>query len=253
VNVHVGPQAPGTPQIKPGGVVLSSNYSPVVSPGALATIFGSNFLDSGESVSAAFEGRTGDRLPTQLQGVRVLISDASGNLITEAPLLYVGAGQINFQAPFEVFGQSSVKVAVDRSGFRSTSRSVAVQSASPGVFTYAGNHALAVNQDGSLNQSANSAARGSALTVYLTGGGNVAPTWPTGKAASAFPLIRTPGDTSVSVGGVPAAIQFMGLAPGLVGVVQMNLILSPSTPTGDQPLKISVNGSSSNEPVVAVK
>ena len=128
-----------------------------------------------------------------------------------------------------------------------------IQSASPGVFTYGGNRALAVNQDGSLNQSANSAARGSALTVYLTGGGNVAPTWPTGKAASAFPLIRTPGDTAVSVGGAPAAIQFIGLAPGLVGVVQMNLILSPSTPTGDQPLKISVNGSSSNEPVVAVK
>ncbi len=253
VNVHVGAQAPGTPQIKPGGVVLSSNYEPVVSPGALATIFGSNFLDPGDSLSASFEGRTGDRLPTKLQGVRVLISDASGNPIGEAPLLFVGDEQINFQAPFEIFGQSSVNVAVDRNGLRSTSRSVAVQPASPGVFTYGGNQAVAVNQDGSLNQPANSAARGSALTVYLTGGGNVAPTWPTGKAASAFPLIRTPGDTSVSVGGVPAAIQFMGLAPGLVGVVQMNLILSPSTPTGNQPLSVSVSGSSSNEALVAVK
>jgi uncharacterized protein (TIGR03437 family) len=192
-------------------------------------------------------------LPTQLQGVRVLISDNSGNLIAEAPLLYIEDDQINFQVPFEVFGQAAVNVAVDRNGFRSTSRSVAVQSASPGIFTYGSNQALAVNQDGSLNQPANSAARGGALTVYLTGGGNVAPTWPTGKAASAFPLIRTPSDTSVSVGGVPAAIQFVGLAPGMVGVVQMNLILSASTPTGSQPLQVSINGSSSNEPVVAVK
>ncbi len=253
VNVHVGPQAPGTPQINPGGVVLSSNYSPSVSPGSLATIFGSNFLDSGESVAAAFEGRTGDRLPTQLQGVRVLVSDASGNLIAEAPVLYVKDDQIKFQVPFEVFGLPSVNVAVDRNGLQSTARSVAVQSASPGIFTYGANHALAVNQDGSLNQSARSAARGSALTVYLTGGGNVAPTWPTGKAASVFPLIRTPGDTSVSVGGAPATIEFMGLAPGFVGVVQMNLVLSASTPTGDQPLKVIVNGSSSNEPVVTVK
>jgi uncharacterized protein (TIGR03437 family) len=253
LNLSIGSPGPGTPQIKSDGVVHSATYLTKLSAGSLATVFGNSFVNAGESAHAAFVGRTGDRLPTQLQGVRVLIQDESGNLIAEAPLLYVDDDQINFQMPFEVFGLASVRVVVDRNGVRGVPRSVAIDSASPGIFTFGANRAVAVNQNNSLNQPGSGAARGDVLTVYLSGAGNVAPTWPSGRAAPSFPLVRVPGNTTVTIGGAPAAIEFIGLAPELVGVVQLNIRPGASTPTGSQPLRVTVNGFSSNEPLVTIQ
>jgi uncharacterized protein (TIGR03437 family) len=183
----------------------------------------------------------------------VLILDESGNLIAEAPLLYVDDDQINFQMPFEVFGLGSVRVIVDRDGVQGVARSVVIDSASPGIFTSGANRALAVNQNGSLNQSGSGASRANVLTVYLSGAGNVAPTWPSGRAAPSVPLVRVPGNTAVTIGGVPATIEFIGLAPGFAGVVQMNIRPGASTPAGNQPLRVTVNGFSSNEPLVTIQ
>ena len=75
LNLSVGSPGPGTPQIKQDGVVHSATYLTKLSAGSLATVFGNGFVSAGESAQAVFEGRTGDRLPTQLLGVRVLIQD----------------------------------------------------------------------------------------------------------------------------------------------------------------------------------
>ena len=174
-------------------------------------------------------------------------------MIAEAPLLYVDDDQINFQMPFEVFGLASVRVVVDRNGVHGVPRSVAIDSASPGIFTFGANRAVAVNQNGSLNQANSGSPRANVLTVYLSGAGNVAPTWASGRAAPSFPLVRVPGNTTVTIGGAPATIEFIGLAPGFVGVVQLNIRPGASTPTGSQPLRVRVNGFSSNEPLVTIQ
>ena len=91
------------------------------------------------------------------------------------------------------------------------------------------------------------------MTVYMTGQGPVAPNWPTGKAASAFPLILAPAEAHAFVGGVEGKIEFLGLAPGMVGVLQMNFRPDHFSPLGDQPLKVSIGGHESNEGLIFIR
>jgi uncharacterized protein (TIGR03437 family) len=194
-----------------------------------------------------------DRMPANLNGVRVLVSDGSGKLLAEAPVLFASDGQINFQMPFEVLGLSQVYLTVESAGVRSAAIPVTLQLAAPGIFTFGAGRAAALNQNGSLNTARNPVARGEVLTVYMTGQGNVTPDLATGRLAPAFPLIRAPSDARARIGGVDANIDFVGLTPGLLGVFQVNLRPVFETPVGDQTIMISVAGYDSNGATVTVR
>jgi uncharacterized protein (TIGR03437 family) len=64
-----------------------------------------------------------------------------------------------------------------------------------------------------------------AAVLYVTGLGATDPAVREGAAAAAVPLARTLLQPSVRIGGQPAAVFFSGLAPGLVGVYQVNALL----------------------------
>jgi uncharacterized protein (TIGR03437 family) len=206
-----------------------------------------------DGMVTSYEGRTADRLPTNVSGLRVLVLSFSGVLIAEAPIIYADSKQINFQMPFEVAGLSNVQIVVDNNGARSAPQPVQIRDAAPGLFTMANNRGLIVNQDGTLNSSDNPGTRHKVLTIYLTGQGHTAPEWPTGRAASANPLIYAPSRTRVTIGGVEASIKFVGLAPGLVGVTQLNIAPVWETPLGDQPLVVEIAGFASNTVVVSIR
>jgi hypothetical protein len=90
-----------------------------------------------------------------------------------APLLYVGANQINAIVPFEVAGNSSTQIVATVNGAASVA-SQPVVAAAPGIFTVdltGAGQAVVLNQDGTLNSSTNPAARGSVLTLWVTGMG----------------------------------------------------------------------------------
>src|SRR5579862_6696223 len=67
-------------------VTDAASFAPRVSPGELASIFGSNLADSTEQAA-------GFPLPKSMAGATVYINNAS------VPLLYVSKTQINFQVP----------------------------------------------------------------------------------------------------------------------------------------------------------
>ena len=171
----------------------------------------------------------------------------------EAPLLYLDNQQINFQMPFEAMGQSAVDVVVNNNGAASSRQTVQILSTSPGIFVFGNNRALATNQDGSLNATDNPSPRREVITVYMTGQGLTAPEWQTGKAGSTFPLVRAPSPTRVLIGGVEAKINFLGLAPGLVGVLQLNVEPACRTPTGDQDMVVNIGGYDSNVTKVTIR
>jgi uncharacterized protein (TIGR03437 family) len=107
----------------------------------------------------------------------------------------------------------------------------------PGIFTIAGGtgQAAATNQDGSVNSTANPAARGSVVSLYATGQGADA------------------ADANVQIGGYSAAILYTGPAPGFPGLMQVNAQVPVGfLPTGIQPVQLSVSGASSQAGVTLV-
>lgn len=185
-----------------------------------------------------------------------------------APLFFVGASggafQINYQLPYETpIGMALVEIV--RGGAVVAHEFLPVSEAAPGVFTLTSNgqgQAVALNQDFSLNGSEQAEARGRFIVVYATGQGagliDEATQQPagvmSGAPAGGNPLIVTASVPAVTIGGAPATVAFSGLAPGFVGLWQLNILIPDGAPVGDAvPLVISFGGRESRATTIAVK
>jgi uncharacterized protein (TIGR03437 family) len=121
---------------------------------------------------------------------------------------------------------------------------VNVVAMSPGLFA-------AANQDGHANSADAPAHPGEILAVYGTGFGPTVPPIPDGAASPASPL-ATGAPPNVFLEGRQLAVQFAGLAPGLAGVWQINIVLPNDAPTGPQLSLSMVSGVASNVLPVAI-
>jgi uncharacterized protein (TIGR03437 family) len=233
------------PAITSGGVLNGASFASgqQVTPGSLISIFGTNLASN---VAAA------DTIPlsTSLGGVSVQF--VNGNTTLPAPLLFVQAGQVNAQIPWELVPNgttATVNVIVNNNGVASAPEPVQVGPASPGVFA-ANGLAVAVNfSDGTLAWPTNAvpglathpAKAGDVLIIYATGMGAVDTTPADGDNGGAN--LRTNLVTpQVTIGGVSAQVIFSGLSPQFVGVNQVNVIV-PNVAAGNSlPLQIQSNG-----------
>ena len=222
-------------------VTDAASYGPRVSPGSLASIFGSGLASS-------TAGAAGFPLPTTLAGATVFVSQSQKAV--EAPLVYASPSQINFQVPNELAPGSAV-LYVTVGGGQSLLFTFTVVSASPGIFQDTHNHAVAQNADHSLNTSSKPAAVGSVVVVYLTGQGPVDHPVPDGVRTPASPLARVTSTPTATIGGVAAPVQFLGLAPGFAGLAQANIQI-PKLATGDYPLVITAAGFVSASAILSV-
>jgi uncharacterized protein (TIGR03437 family) len=58
----------------------------------------------------------------------------------------------------------------------------------------------------------------------------------------------------VTVGGVPATVQFSGLAPYMIGTYQINILIPAGAPTGNVvPISLNIGGVASNTVTVAIQ
>lgn len=74
-----------------------------------------------------------------------------------------------------------------------------------------------------------------------------------GVAVSSDPLSHTVVAPVVTLGGVEAEVVFAGLAPGFVGLYQVNVQIPETAPVGDTiELVVSVNGMDSNTVTLAI-
>jgi uncharacterized protein (TIGR03437 family) len=210
-------------------------------------------------------------LPTTLNGVsgststvQVLVNGQA------APLYYASYNQINFQLPFETQpGQALVQVVRDGQAGNSISLEVAVDQ--PRILPFAvGNYGIV--QNATQGGFAISAAAGSALgignvhpakagtdylTIYAIGLGPVAPTVATGAAAPGSPnLANTTLATKVVFSsGNPFSpsptvnASFSGLAPGFVGLYQVNVQVPADAPKGNSIGMYVVTGGVTSNPV----
>jgi uncharacterized protein (TIGR03437 family) len=172
---------------------------------------------------------------------------------TPGPLLYATAGQVAAVTPYAVTG-GSVQVTVQGGGASAAPVTVGLAATAPGIFTIDGSgrgQAAALNQDNSVNSASAAAAPGSVLSLFVTGEGQTAPPGVDGKPA-AMPLPQPVAPVSVTIGGVPAQVQYAGGAPGIVaGVMQVNVTV-PLGALGVVPVVVTVGGVASQPGVTVV-
>lgn len=209
-----------------------------IAPGELFTIKGANL---GPASGISFSVNSARGVNTTLAGTQVMVGAIA------APILYASATQINAIVPYEISGQSQVTVQAQYQG-AAAAQAVQVANASPGAFTLdetGSGTVVAANQDGTINGPSNQAPQGSYVTIYFTGGGETNPAGVTGSVTGAVLKWLTQA-ISVTVGGQPAIVSFGGSAPTLVdGVDQLNIQLAANTPSGAQPVVITIGGISS--------
>ena len=86
--------------------------------------------------------------------------------------------------------------------------------------------------------------RNDMLVIYLTGMGQTSPTIDDGLPAPRDPLASALAVPVVRLAGTELPVIYAGLAPGEVGVYQINVTVPRSTPQGlNMPLTISQGGS----------
>jgi uncharacterized protein (TIGR03437 family) len=228
-----------TPAFTASGLVNGASFQPgPCAPGSLFTILGTNLAST--TASAA-----GSPWPVSLGGTSVTINGVA------VPLVYVSPTQINAQVPFEI-PVGAVPVEVTAGGISSASVPMTVVAAAPGLFQSASGHAAVLNQDGSTNSSDSPSAAGSIVSAFLTGQGAVENEPATGAKAGSDRLSRTIQQVTAAIDGRAAAVSFAGLAPGLVGMLQVNLQV-PDLAPGDRALVVTVGGSASNSALISIR
>jgi uncharacterized protein (TIGR03437 family) len=184
-------------------------------------------------------------LPTTLGGTTLLINS------TAVPLFSVSATQIVFQAPWQLVSQTSASIVVTSSGGTSSTFMASVAATAPGVFT---SGSLQIqNVSGQAISSSNPAKPGDVIVTYCVGLGPVSNQPATGAASSGNPLSQTQDTVTATLGGIAAPVQFAGLAPGYVGLYQVNIQIPGNAPLGNSiALVVTSGGVSSISAPVAI-
>jgi minor extracellular serine protease Vpr len=230
------------PTISASGVVNAASFQvgPGVAPGSYISIFGTGLSDDTQSEITPY-------LPVSLGGVSVSFDVPSANLSLPGRLYFISPGQVNIQVPWELQGQSSAQMKVSIGGVSGGLYTVPLSDYAPAVFEYSEpstNQRLAAALDSNSNLigSSNAARHGDTIQIYANGLGPVDNQPATGQASPQQPLSRTKAAPTVTIGGQNAAVSFSGLAPLYSGLYQLNVVVPPGTPSGIQPLVVTVNG-----------
>ncbi len=223
----------GRPAIATAGVVNAASFQPGITPGGLATVFGSSLAGG-----AALQARA--PFPSRLGNVQVLLNGQA------APLIYVSDSQINFVAPAGLAGGTAAVMVSAPNGVTATVQ-VPVLATQPGIFYNAANGYGAVLIAGTSQPIVDRpAAPGDVLEVYATGLGAV-------RASATLGLSETVARPDAYIAGTLAPVLFSGLAPGFVGLYQVNVQAPGGLSSGDQSLVIVMDGKTSNEVKVRLR
>ncbi|HTS48874.1 MAG TPA: hypothetical protein VMH05_13075 [Bryobacteraceae bacterium] len=219
------------PQTKGGLVNAATFQQNALVPGSLVTLFG---LD--------------------LNGATVQVGGIP------APILYASSSQLNLQVPWELQVMPIVPVTVTVTGnsISSELESVAVGQNDPGIFSLGapqGGQGAIENVAGAVVDSNSPAHAGDYVLIFATGLGMVTNQPATGAVALAAPhlsyLISYP---SATIGGVQAPVSFAGLAPGYVGLYQVNVQVPQGVAAGDSvPVVLSFGATVSNSVTISVR
>jgi minor extracellular serine protease Vpr len=191
-------------------------------------------------------------------GAIVTVTGSSGTY--PAAVLYVSPTQINFQIPWEVSGSSQVTLKVDfvsiplaLSATAPAIFSLNSQGTGPGAILISNTDQFAQPVGSVQNSSSQPVSRGQFISIYATGLGalTTAPPPDGSPPASQMTIAAT---ATVSIGGFTVTPSFAGLAPGFVGLYQVDAqVPAGITPGSAVPVFMTVGGVASNTVTIAVQ
>jgi uncharacterized protein (TIGR03437 family) len=237
INLSAVP-ASARPLPNKNGTVNLGSYQTAIAPNGLISIFGQDLAASAVASSTP--------LPLILGGTCVTLNNIA------LPLFMASPGQINAQVPpGTAAGNFPLVVRSIANQAESAPQQVAISKYAPAVLVDFTGQILLFHADGSYVNKNNPANRDEPLVMYAVGlgattGGSVS----AGLPSPASPLAVSP--TAAVYFGDPTWVQaaiivdFAGLAPGMIGVYQLNLRVPGFHISGDSLLvTITAGGVSS--------
>ncbi len=232
-----------TPMIT--AIVSAADGKSPAAPGGLVSIYGTQ-------LSPTNLATTQIPLPTALGSSCLTVNGQA------MPLLFVSPTQINAQMPFQAFG--NVTVILYTPGGVSDNFYLVVPQTAPAVFlsatagpeidlptVFRADTGLLVTPSDPIH-------RGDTIVIYLTGMGAVSPLVANGYPGPSNPLALALAPPTVEIGGTPLTVDYAGLAPGEVGIYQINAIVPPDAPQGlSLPLTITQGGFTNSENVRVIQ
>ena len=244
------------PSLNAGGTIDNASFAinTPVAPGSLVSIFGTGL--AGDAAVAS-----GPSLPTVLGTTSLTLGGIA------VPLIHAFPTQVDAQVPWELAGQTSAALTIVTDDLSGNTVTVPLAEFSPGIYTAtgtgSGQGAILIDGTATLVAPASGTLAGQParrgtdyIDIFATGLGPVTNQPASGAPAPASPnpLAKTTAAVSVTIGGVLVTPLFAGLAPGWVGLYQVNVQVPANAPVGDSvPVVVSVGGVASNQVTMAVQ
>jgi uncharacterized protein (TIGR03437 family) len=245
-----------TPMITASGVITAGDYGgfQAIAPATWIEIYGVNLATTR---GYAWEGSdfNGNQAPDALAGTTVTVAGIP------AFINYVSPAQVDVQVPSGV-PSGSQPVVVTTAGGTSLAYAVTVNALEPGLlappsFMINGKQNVVALFSGTLRYVLPSAITGvlsapaksgDNITLYGIGFGPVTPTIDAGQIVQENSALQA--KLEITFAGTPATITYAGLAPGYVGLYQINLVVPTVTSSNAVPLAFTLNGAAGPQNLV---
>ena len=235
-NNRVRQLSPSSPTV--GQTTNAASNIQVAAANAWISIKGTNLAPAGNTRTWQSSDFVNNLMPTSLDGVSVTMNGLS------AYVYYISPVQVNVLAPPGI-QTGVVQIQVNNNGTKSAPANVEFQAYSPSFFAFNGGpYVAAVHANGTIVGPATlfpgastPAQPGESIMLYANGFGPTSTPVVAGSPAQSGSLPTMP---VITVGGIPATVQFAGLiSPGLY---QFNLVVPASATNGDNIIVATYSG-----------
>ena len=250
-----GATAAALPNAPPyiSGVVNGGSFllPGLVAPGTMVSIFGSNLADGQMQVFST-------PFPNTLQGAQFTVSGQT------LPIFYASSGQVNAIMPIGLTANVRDQLILVRDTTQSAPVDLLVTDQDPGMFAVnqqgTGQGAVLVGGTAQIAAPVGSipgantgpATAGQTISIFLAGLGTVSNPPADGSPSTGTSL--TTVTPVVNIGGVPATVTYSGLAPGEVGLYQVNAVIPAGAQTGHAvPIFITIGNQNANVVTIAIQ
>jgi uncharacterized protein (TIGR03437 family) len=235
-----------------------------LAPGSYVQISGSNFADPNFLVNPTAGDKadftySSNRLPLAWDYVTVSFDAAASGTLPAISVPgyveYVSTGKVNVWVPWELEGYPSVHVKEIYAGsvpIFSNVITAPLATYTPTFFMYSPDNVVLIADavDGTCPKPyiigpSCPAVAGHTVALYANGLGPTSNQPASGDPApsgSLAQLAQTNTTPVVMIGGQQATVSFAGLAPGYVGLYQVNAVIPSGLASGNQPITIAIGG-----------